>query len=204
MGFHPHLSHDTFIGGMSARFLGVDSLWDILCNHLPEGSELGGCNWTISMHTLYTCTETWPSLYWGRRGLSVELSPSIGGTCACCLSSVFSWHTLVLMRLCSHALCRDHFWSYKVCIIRNGEFYKETRLKVHRWSIHPRSLQNPFCSSASKWLSSRNSPNLAFRIEQIFIITDCREIPWWPLALVILFYIIHVQGRIATSFVSGL
>ena len=44
---------NTFIGGMSARFLGVDSLWDILCNHLPEGSELGGCNWTDSLNILH-------------------------------------------------------------------------------------------------------------------------------------------------------
>ena len=38
---------------MAAHFQYCDSLWDILCNRLPEGYELGGFSWTISMNTLY-------------------------------------------------------------------------------------------------------------------------------------------------------
>ena len=73
-------------------------------------------------------TEVLPSPHWGRRGWSVELSPSLTGTCAWCLSSLFSWHTLVLMCLCYHTLCRDRYWSYRVCIIRDSEFCKSTSL----------------------------------------------------------------------------
>ena len=67
----------------TARFLGVDSLWDILCNHLPEGSELGGCNWTDSLNILHE-NLTLPTLraedgdWWSQVHLCPEL---VRGVC---------------------------------------------------------------------------------------------------------------------------
>ena len=42
----------TYIGGVASRYIKVedDRVWELLCNRLPEGRELGSCGWTFFMN----------------------------------------------------------------------------------------------------------------------------------------------------------